>query len=1076
MLAFALLLLVLTAIVNASHFANLLRPQTLSAAPRDANDDASITLCPRHNEQHYIDVGGHGYDVLCNTACSGDTIAMLTKRSIHGVDSDVKCMAACDHIKGCVAIMMSEGMCFLFDTVDGAPTQYNGPMCARKVSSLKTISSGLPHNSANDTGHASSTGGIRPTGGVFPTGYGSGGSGVLTGRPTSIPLMTVSGGYLPINTNFTGPYWNPHCPGNRTHVHHGSEPCDCHDDNEPTPTPSSRVPVNSANATSIMASTSSTASPVPRPSSGIPVNSANSSTSHYRTGSAPHPVTTVPLKSVSGGYIPYNHNFTVPYFNPHCPENTTHVHHGTQPCDCRDDHSTTVPGHSSGLLTNSANATRTSSPGIATTSQQPSSGAPINSANSTKPSVTTRIPLLSVSGGWIPTENITVPYYNPHCPNNPGHVHHGTGRCDCIDAPTGWPSSGVPINSANATMTTSTSASASPIHRASSGIPVNSANSTSNPRTTSVPLRSVSGGWLPLQNVTVPYYNPHCPNNPSHVHHGTGRCDCIDAATASPSAGAPVNSANATVTTSTSVGAHRVSSGIPINSANSTASAPTYAAASTTSVPLTTVSGGWIPIQHNFTVPYYNPHCPDNPNHVHHGTSPCNCIDAPTAAPSASYPTNSANSSTSRISQVLSRASAVTKSSNSTAAFGTTHRVTTAPALTSVSGGWIPIQHNFTGSYINTHCPGNLTHVHHGSGLCDCGLDLPPATQASLTGPSTIQTVLATDATSKAYAQSSTISSGSIGTTMPVLSSSSSVGAASTAASGSLTSSHPARPRQTKKYRKPGKPASSVISFEVSSSIVATTQSQVSSTCTDEVKDPTPQSSQSTHDVSNMSSTPPAPAAASTTSFNPAHYPSFASSSLATSPTSIAAPICPSYDTKIYTAAKGVQFSIKCNTANSGTIISSAPSSCAQECMASCDAFVACIAISMVNGQCTLLSSVSGSSTLPDAVAAYMLAAEPKPSTAIAVTRTVEPSSTFSTLTKSSGFSVSGKAAPTTAAASPTSSPQHESSGKQSLWSRFWNWFEASQSAEMRTTEAETKKPPLPAGGRFGEGYIGWRR
>lgn len=364
-------------------------------------------------------------------------------------------MSQCDAIDECIAMMTSEGNCFLFSTVDDE-FEYDGVTGARKVPSTVSSSSssssqtstraaastGIPHNSANET--ASSvrpTGGIFPTGGFFPTG------GIFpTGHfprptitaPASIPLVSVSGGYIPINTNFTGPYFNPHCPGNATHVHHGTEPCDCGDDDEPTAMPSSGMPINSANATRSVPLSTGIASPLP--SSGFPVISPNSTTHAYMTGTGfPRPpITTVPLTSVSGGYIPINHNFTVPYFNPHCPGNATHVHHGTEPCDCADDHDpTTTPGPSSGFPVNSANSTishapsttavnTTSSSAITTSSTadpvpRPSSGMPINSANSTTsrfmtgtaPSPTF-VSLTSVSGGYIPiNHNFTVPYYNP---------------------------------------------------------------------------------------------------------------------------------------------------------------------------------------------------------------------------------------------------------------------------------------------------------------------------------------------------------------------------------------------------------------------------------------------------------------------------------------------------------------------------------------------------------------------------------------------------------------------------------------------------------------------------------------
>ncbi|CAK4020950.1 Hypothetical predicted protein [Lecanosticta acicola] len=264
------------------------------------------------------------------------------------------------------------------------------------------VSTGITHNSANDTGFPSPTGKIYPTG-IFPP------------RITTVPLVSVSGGYIPVNHNFTVPYFNPHCPGNATHIHHGTEPCDCGDDHAPTAVASSGSPVNSANATTSRAI----------PSSGPPVNSANATTSAFMTGTgyrAPRlqnaTITTVPLTRVSGGYIPIQHNFTVPYFNPHCPGNKTHVHHGTEPCDCIDDEPTALP--SSGFPVNSANATTTSRSVQASPISKPSSGVPVNSVNATTSHfmtgtapAPTRVPLVSVSGGFIPiNHNFTVPYFN----------------------------------------------------------------------------------------------------------------------------------------------------------------------------------------------------------------------------------------------------------------------------------------------------------------------------------------------------------------------------------------------------------------------------------------------------------------------------------------------------------------------------------------------------------------------------------------------------------------------------------------------------------------------------------------
>ncbi|CAK4020926.1 Hypothetical predicted protein [Lecanosticta acicola] len=1081
---------------------------TTAAAPYPSN-----TLCPENDGSTITDDKGANYLVTCNTAFTGIQMSIastLRLRLRQSGDTASSCMALCDKEDSCSgANVYANNTCEYFSEIDNfmdfagsiALYKISGPPV--QVSSTSAATSGLPVNSANSTGPVTSS--VRAN----------------TTSAAVIPLKSVSGGYIPIPANFTLPYFNPHCPGNKTHVHHGTGPCDCDDDGEPTPAPK---PIPS---TGFIVSANTT-TPVPGPTA------YPGTISH----SMPAPHTAPPainLTSVSGGYIPVKANFTGSYLNTHCPGNKTHVHHGTEPCDCGADDHVPTAHPSFGFPRPSANATTTSS-------------APIQTSQSTSESSTVSIvSSTSTSSSVVPTST-----YPPVCPGNDGQSFTDdssaeyTVHCD--------------------TSYTGTVISPALRRRAATD-------------STQECMAECDG----LEACVAITFAP-------------GSCtlfSAINGTSTSPGAVAALKTDAETISSSSSSTLSTSTSSSTLLSTSSTllstSSTSTFTVnQSTTSAPvvsLTSVSGGIVPIDPHFTGSYLNTLCASNHSHVHHGTEPCDCgLDLPTAgfglpptslpvlasstdaavstsvAPTAAAPvTTSAPLSTSSSSSSLSTAQATTSTSLSmsssssgsstapvsTSTFVSSAVITSAPVvpLTSISGGVVPIDPHFTGSYLNTLCPDNHSHVHHGTEPCDCGLDLPStsAVHAESTTP-TVAAISTTSGSSVAL-QSSTASPSKETTCTTESHSSTSSKAAETTTQ--KTTQQAAEATNQKTTQEPASTSTKSAAKTTSSKSAPTeapnhggfpwghkkpdTSAKPTTSSKSSVKPSTssdkPTTSRKAAPVGSSPKPAPAPESPTAQAHSSSTSHSTSTSSISTSKSSSSSststssvtpiptmpPACPSYDGKVYSDAKSQEYNVVCGTAYSGRTIPAKHKRDSHvsdaDCMASCDAIDACVAITLVSGQCSLFSEISGSAPVSGATAAKRVSkigsskssssstsstVSSTSSTAtmaptVSASTSAQPSSTFSTVTKQSTSTKAPTPANTPAPAQappkptqPQAAPPNHANWWQSWWGDMSHWFGGKKPDNNNNNNNDNNKkqpqgqappPPPPSYGRFGFGY-----
>ncbi|KAF2720363.1 hypothetical protein K431DRAFT_347196 [Polychaeton citri CBS 116435] len=592
---------------------------------------------------------------------------------------------------------------------------------------------------------------------AFPT-LTANSSGITLG-PTAFPS-----GFLPTGLPGTGTgYWNPWCPSNRTHIHTGTGPCDCSNDDFHSHTTTYNSTFSSALSTTNISTsanvTSTKTSAIVTSASSIALVSSNAASSEFPTLSVNSSgITLGPTAFPSGAFPTGFQGSGTGYWNPWCPNNRTHVHTGTGPCDCAGDNSHPhTPTSSSVILstasgTNASTATSiqhggTSSVLLSTTQAANTSSVSNETSSSTTSSlVSSGFPTLSINSsgithgptafpsGAFPTDyhGTGTGYWNPWCPQNRTHVHHGTGPCDCgndvFPYPTANTSSTLSLPSSSLLLSSN----------ASSSFPTLSAN---NSGITLGPTAIPSGAVFPTgyHGTGTGFWNPWCPNNRTHVHHGTGPCDCgndlgqpyptsRNSSIVAPTA--PLSTAPLTSTTS----AQSVNSSTATPSSSSTKANLTISFNSTsiTAGPTAFPSGGIFPT--GFPGPgtgYWNPWCPNNRTHVHHGTGPCDCSDDT----GHGYLSTSSRSNTSTILQTTVQLTASSLTTTSKTLISATPLVSANSSTsitigpTAVPPGVFPTGYPGTGyqgpgtGYWNPWCPSNRTHVHHGTGPCDCSDD-----------------------------------------------------------------------------------------------------------------------------------------------------------------------------------------------------------------------------------------------------------------------------------------------------------------------------------------------------------------
>ncbi|QIX00761.1 hypothetical protein AMS68_006278 [Peltaster fructicola] len=113
--------------------------------------------------------------------------------------------------------------------------------------------------------------------------------------------------------------------------------------------------------------------------------------------------------------------------------------------------------------------------------------------------------------------------------------------------------------------------------------------------------------------------------------------------------------------------------------------------------------------------------------------------------------------------------------------------------------------------------------------------------------------------------------------------------------------------------------------------------------------------------------------------------------------------VCPGCDGRNYTDTNGAGYQVDCNSSYSGTVYSPSGSSkrqatqyTVQSCMAICDKYAACVAVSTNGNTCILYSSVTGLSDSPGSTAALKVS---PPTMNVVVTVTVCANSAKSTVT-----------------------------------------------------------------------------